>query len=185
MRRSAIVMLLLATACGPGEQGEPGVPGPQGERGPVGPAGEPGSAGLSIYEAVGTGQLVVTAATNFSLIPGLTFTVSLPANAKVHVQTNGGLQCTAAGAAYSAVDIAVFVDGSITNAQRRVVAANTDTVGQIIASWSFGRTIPIPAGTHTIEVRAAGADPAMATANVSSASSPQLQGVLTVTTVLE
>ena len=178
-------MLLLATACGPGEQGDPGVPGPQGERGPVGPAGEPGSAGLSIYEAVGTGQLVVTAATNFSLIPGLTFTVSLPANAKVHVQTNGGLQCTAAGAAYSAVDIAVFVDGSITNAQRRVVAANTDTVGQIIASWSFGRTIPIPAGTHTIEVRAAGADPAMATANVSSASSPQLQGVLTVTTVLE
>jgi hypothetical protein len=185
MCRSAIVLLFLAAGCGPAAQGDPGERGPQGEPGPTGPAGPPGSAGLTLVEAVGTGQLAVTAATNYSLIPGLTVTVSVPAYATVHVQTNGGLQCTAAGTAYSAVDIAVFVDGSITNAQRRVVAANTTAVGQIIANWSFGRVIPVSAGTHTIEVRAAGADAGMATANVSSSSSPQLQGVLTVTTQVE
>jgi hypothetical protein len=138
-----------------------------------------------MFEVVGTGQLEVTGATDYSLIPGLTFTMSVAPDAKVRVDTSGGIQCTAAGAAYSAVDVAVFVDGAISQAQRRVVAANTDAVGQMLASWSFNRLLPIPAGTHTIEVRAAGVDGAMATANVSSASSPQLQGVLTVTTLHE
>jgi len=138
-----------------------------------------------MFEVVGTGQLEVTAATDYTLIPGLTLTMSVPSGAKVRVDTNGGLQCTAAGAAYSVVDVAVFVDGAISQAQRRVVAANTDAVGQMLASWSFGRVLAIPGGTHTIEVRAAGADGGMVTANISSASTPQLQGVMTVTTLHE
>jgi hypothetical protein len=81
------------------------------------------------------------------------------------------------------VDLAIFVDGvaSVQGGQRRVVAANTTTVGQMIANWSFGRTYQLGAGTHTFEVRAIAVDPAAAAANVSSASAPQIQGVLTVT----
>ena len=117
------------------------------------------------------GLLVTSATTTFVTIPGLTLTVNVPAGARVHVDTNGGLQCTAVGNAYSAVDIALFAD-NFTPGQagmRRVVAANTATVGQMIANWSFGRTFNLNAGGHTIEVRAVTADPNAATANVSSA----------------
>jgi hypothetical protein len=185
MRISKLVLLALVTACGPtsGEQGDPGVPGPKGDPGPQGPAGDPGTTGQDIQEALGTGQLAVTPATNYTVIPGLTLTVNVQANTKLHVDTSGGIQCTATGSAYSAVDIAIFVDGSITNAQRRVIAANTTGVAQIIANYSFGRNVLLAPGSHTIDVRAAGADPGSATANVSSASAPQLQGVLTVTTL--
>jgi hypothetical protein len=184
MRIAAVVLALVA--CGPAEKGEPGDPGPKGDPGPAGqpgPTGAPGTTGQDIAEAVGTGQVSITGATNYTLVPGLALTVTVPANAKVHIDTSGGIQCTGTGTAYSAVDVAVFVDGSITNAQRRVVAANTSGLAQIVSSWSFGRFINLTTGTHTIDVRAAGVDPTMTPANVSSAAAPQLQGVLTVTTL--
>lgn len=183
MRVAALLCFLVA--CGPSE----GVKGDKGDTGPAGPPGAQGSAGPTgttgqdIVEGVGTGQISVSGVTNFSAIPGLTITVNVPQNAKLHVDTSGGIQCTGTGNAYSAVDIAVFVDGSISNAQRRVVAANTAGVAQMIATWSFGRFLLLAPGSHTIEVRAAGGDPAMTPANVSSASAPQLQGVLTATIV--
>ncbi len=161
-----------------------GAAGATGATGPAGPAGPSGTAGQDVREVYGTGQLTVTSATSsFTLIPGLTTTLTIPNDAVVRVDTNGGIQCTAAGAAYSVVDIALFVDGvaSVQGGQRRVVAANTTTVGQMIANWSFGRTYQLGAGTHTFEVRAIAVDPAAAAANVSSASAPQIQGVLTVT----
>lgn len=182
MRIVALVLALVA--CGPAaEKGDPGDPGPKGDTGPAGQPGPPGTTGQDILEAVGTGQVSITGATNYTNIPGLALTVTVPADAKVHIDTSGGIQCTGTGSAYSAVDVAVFVDGSITNAQRRVVAANTTGLAQIVASWSFGRFINLTAGSHTIDVRAAGVDPTMAAANVSSAAAPQLQGVLTVTTL--
>ena len=64
---------------------------------------------------------------------------------------------------------------------RRVVAANTTAVGQMISNWSLTRSYVLSPGTHTVDVRAIAVDPAAATANVSSGSAPQLQGVLTVT----
>jgi hypothetical protein len=181
MRIAAVVLALVA--CGPAEKGDPGDPGPQGDPGPAGSAGPAGTTGQDIVEAVGTGQVSITGATNYTNIPGLAVTVTVPANAKVHIDTSGGIQCTGTGTAYSAVDVAVFVDGSIMNAQRRVVAANTTGLAQVVSSWSFGRFINLTTGSHTIDVRAAGVDPTMAAANVSSASAPQLQGVLTVTTL--
>jgi hypothetical protein len=192
MVRRLIAVALFAGACA-GPAGDPGEPGPPGDMGPpgmngatgpVGPAGPSGTTGQDVREVYGTGQLTVTSATtSFTVIPGLTTTLTIPDNALVRVETNGGLQCTAAGAAYSVVDLAIFVDGvaSVQGGQRRVVAANTTTVGQMIANWSFGRTYQLGAGTHTFEVRAIAVDPAAAAANVSSASAPQIQGVLTVT----
>ena len=183
MRLAAL--LAIAAACGPsdgpkGDKGDTGPAGPMGEQGSVGPTG---TTGQDVIEGVGTGQIQISGATNFSAIPGLTITVNVPANTKLHVDTSGGIQCTGTGNAYSAVDLAIFVDGSISNAQRRVVAANTAGVAQMLATWSFGRYLLLAPGSHTIEVRAAGGDPAMTIANVSSSSAPQLQGVITATLI--
>ena len=181
MMRIAVVMIVGLAGCGPAAKGDPGDKGDTGPAGAQGSAGPTGTTGQDILEGIGNGQLAVTPATNFTTIPGLAVSVTLPANAKLLLETNGGVQCAATGTAFAAVDIAIFVDGSITNAQRRVVAANTTAVAQMIANWSFGRTLLLPSGPHTIEVRAAGADPNSATANVSSAAAPQLQGALTAT----
>lgn len=184
MRRALIALALGLVACGPSARdGVDGTDGLDGEDGAPGTPGAPGTTGQEITEALGDGQLQVSAATNFTLIPGLSITANVPANAKLHIDTNGGIQCTAVGSAYAVVDLAIFVDGTITSAQRRVVAANTDGLAQMIQSWSFGRSFALTPGAHTIEVRAAGVDPQAAVANVSSASAPQLQGVLTVTTL--
>lgn len=188
-------MLLLVAACaGPagqdgdvgakGDPGATGMTGAMGAPGEPGPPGDPGTTGQDVLEVYGTGQLLVSASTTtYVVIPGLTQTVTVPADARVRVDTSGGLQCTLAGAAYSVVDLALFVDNNPSGlaGQRRVVAANTTTVGQMIANWSFGRTFTLGAGVHTIDVRAIAVDASAAPANVSSASAPQIQGVLTVT----
>ena len=193
MRRS-VVFLIVAACSGPagtdgdpgpeGDPGAPGMTGPMGAPGDPGPMGAPGTTGQDVVEVYGTGQLVVSAATTtFVVVPGLAQTITVPTDARVRVDTSGGVQCTQAGAAYSVVDLAIFVDNTPSGqaGQRRVVAANTTTVGQIIANWSFGRTFTLTAGTHVVELRAIAVDASAAPANVSSATAPQLQGVLTVT----
>ncbi len=153
-----------------------------GMMGEQGDQGDPGTAGQDVVEVYGTGQLSVSAAVSaYTTIPGLSTVINVPEGSRVVISTNGGLQCTGLGAAYSAVDVGIFVDGVASNqgGQRRVVAANTDGVAQMIANWSMSRTYTLAAGNHTIEVRAKSADPSMTTANVSSAGAPQLQGVLT------
>lgn len=186
MRIAAVVVLLGFGACGPADKGADGEKGATGAAGPMGVQGEPGPSGTTgqdIVEALGNGQLQVTAATNYTVVPGLSITANVPMNTKLHVDTNGGIQCSGIGNAYSVVDVAIFIDGSISPAQRRVVAANTAGVAQMLQTWSFGRFFFLPAGSHTIDVRVAGVDPGSATANVSSANAPQLQGVLTLTTL--
>jgi hypothetical protein len=125
---------------------------------------------------------VTSAFTSYVLIPGLQQVITVPDNAAVHVSTNGGIQCTAVGTAYSVVDVAIFVDGIASNqgGVRRVVAANSAAVGQMISSWSMARSYNLAPGNHTVEVKVIAPDPNAATANVSSATAPQLQGVLTV-----
>src|SRR4051812_43202097 len=115
-----LLLVVMLCACGPSEgaKGEQGPAGPAGPAGAQGTAGPPGTTGQDIVEGVGTGQIQVSAATNYTTVPGLSVTVNVPANAKLHVDTSGGIQCTATGNAYSAVDMAIFVDGSITTAQR-------------------------------------------------------------------
>ena len=146
-----------------------------------------GATGNSVTEVAGTGQLVVpTSMTTYTLIPGLTTTITVPAGCKVNVHTDGGLQCTTTGVNFSAVDIGIFVDGVVSSSggQRRVVASNTDALGQMIANWSFDRTYTLAAGSHTFQVRAASTGTG-STANVSSGSAPQIQGILTVTIIKE
>lgn len=182
--------LLLAVACSgpagldgePGPEGPPGATGQTGQTGATGPAGPKGTTGQNLYEIYGTGQLTVTSAfTSYVVIPGLQQVITVPDNAAVHISTNGGIQCTAVGSAYSVVDVAIFVDGIASNqgGVRRVVAANSAAVGQMIATWSIARSYNLTPGSHTVEVKVIAVDPNAAAANVSSATAPQLQGVLT------
>jgi hypothetical protein len=149
-------------------------------------AGAVASTGQSVYQALGTGQLsVTTGTTSFTLVPGLSLNVNVPSGCKVLIHTDGGLQCSATGNAYSVVDMSIHVD-NVSQAQRRIVAANTTGLAQVITNWSMDRMMTLAAGNHTFEVRAMYATGSGAsTANVSSGSAPQLQGVLTVTIIKE
>lgn len=170
----------------PGFQGLQGVPGPPGSTGVQGPPGPAGTTGQSAVTIGGTAQIQVTSATNYTLIPGLAHTIVASGASRVLVATTGGVQNTGVGpTSFAVVDIALFVDGVQvgTGGSRRVYAANTQGVSQIVANWSFGVALPLSAGSHVIEVRVSGVDPGASNANVGSAPNTQLQGTLTVGTL--
>jgi hypothetical protein len=164
--------------------GTVGPVGPTGPTGPTGATGASGTTGQNVTEVYGTGQLVVsTATTTYTLIPGLTQTISVPANSKVVVSTTGGVQSTGAtSTTYSVVDIGLFCDGvvSSTGGQRRIAIANTASLAQLMSNWSIHQTYNLSVGNHTFDVKAVNGSAGTAAANVSSGSAPQLQGVLTV-----
>jgi len=138
--------------------------------------------GATSSDSYGTGQLIVLASTTtYTLIPGLTASINLPNNATVIITTSGGLQCSVAGTAFAAADIGIHVDGapSPQAGQQRIIASNTQSVGQMITYWSMTKTYTLTSGVHTIDVRARDAA-GTADANVSG-TSPLIQGVLTVT----
>jgi hypothetical protein len=175
-------------ATGPtGAAGTNGVNGVTGATGPTGAAGIAGTTGQNVTEVYGTGQLVVTTSTTtYTLIPGLTQTINVPANCKVIVNTTGGMQSTGAtSTTYSVVDIGLFCDGTVstTGGQRRLAIANTSALAQLIENWSLQQTYSLAAGNHTFEVKAVSGAAGSSSANVSSSSAPQLQGVLTVTII--
>ncbi len=156
-----------------------GPQGPPGPEGPRGPTGSNGTTGQDIVEVYGTATLTVTdAMTSHTLIPGLETTVTVPPDALVRVDTNGGLQCTGIGTSFSAVNVAIRIDGRVTSAQRHVIVANTQGVTRMSGHWSFGRTFSLPPGAHSFQVVVAD-DGGSADANVSAAN-PPMQGVLTV-----
>lgn len=179
---------LYADSCGTaGPQGPTGPTGPAGPAGATGPAGVTGAAGTtgqSITEVYGSGQVTVGASTTSAvLVPGLTTTVTVPANSVVHVHTDGGIQSTGAtSTTFSVVDVILYVDGVATTSggQRRVAIANTSSLAQLIGNWSFDHTYTLTPGSHTFEVKAVGGVAGSSIANVSSGSAPQLRGVLSV-----
>ena len=161
---------LYAETAGTAVNGTPGPQGPQGLQGPAGPAGATGPAGPAgatgpqgpagttgqyANTVFSTGQLVLTAAsTSYTLIPGLTQTITVPANAKVYVSTNGGFQNAGTGTSYAVADFAIFIDGAASTVQREIVAANTSALGQIMSQWNLSGVFSLAAGSHTIQVRA-------------------------------
>ncbi|MBD3638747.1 MAG: hypothetical protein HUJ25_15445 [Crocinitomicaceae bacterium] len=140
------------------------------------------TAGQDASDAYGTGQMTLTiSSTTYTTIPGLTQTINVPANAKVFVSTYGGVQTVGTGTAYGIADIAIFVDGALMGAggQQRVVAANTQGLGNMIDAWSLNKSYALSAGSHTISVVARDGG-GSADINVSSGSAPLIQGVLSV-----
>jgi hypothetical protein len=109
----------------------------------------------------------------------------VPASSVTYIATDGGLATSSTAlTGFSIVDVAIFIDGAMppNAAFRRVLAANTTGLVNIIANWSFSLAVNLSPGSHTIEVRAALAQ-AGASATVSGDNNSALQGELTVTTL--
>ena len=132
-------------------------------------------------------SLVVTSAlTTFTLIPGLTKTLTVPANSKVLVSTFGGVQTSASTAAgYSVTDITLFIDGAAATlgGYQRVIAANNTGLASMIDYWSFNQSLALAPGSHTIEVRAVYVQGS--TCYVGSNSNSVMHANLTVTVINE
>lgn len=108
-------------------------------------------------DAYGTASLAVTSSTTtFTIIPGLTQTVNVPANSVLQISTNGGFFTNSILInGQSTVDVAIFIDGvAPTNgAWQRFTAANTSGVANMINNFAMSKTAALSAGNHTIDVR--------------------------------
>ncbi len=139
------------------------------------------TSGQNITDSYGTGQVTLTAAsTSYVVVPGLSQSITVPANAKVYVHTNGGLQTVGTGTAYGVADFAIHVDGAIMGpgSTQLVVSANTQGLGNMFDNWSFGKSYSLTPGTHTIDVRVRDGN-GTADVNVSGTGN-YIQGVMTV-----
>jgi len=173
-----------------GATGVTGVTGVTGATGVTGPTGTgSGTTGQNVTDAYGTSTMTVPSTmTTFTVIPGLTQTITVPANCKVVIQTSGSMVTQETGTTgYTVCNFAIHVDGVISpNAgYEKVCAANNDGLAGMIAGWSFGKSYTLTAGSHTIDVRVkfAQGGPALASALVSSDNTGVMQGVLTVSII--
>ncbi len=136
----------------------------------------------SAISAFGTASLTVTPATAFTLVPGLSSTINVPAGALVYASSTGGLITTSTLTnGFSQVDVALLADGAfLPNAgYQRVVAANTGGVTSITENWSLAQVITLSPGSHTISVMAAGTGSG-SNATVSGTNASVLQATLSV-----
>ncbi len=183
-----------------GPQGATGAPGPAGATGaagaagPQGPAGAAGATGAQ-GPAGTTGQFaatvyttsqlqLTTAMTTYTLVPGLTQTITVPTNAKVYISSDGGFQNANTGVNHGVADFAIFIDGTASTLQRRVPAANSASLGQIIAQWSLSSVFNMTAGSHTIQLRAKYAE-GTAQLNIGSATADLIKGNLSILIIKE
>lgn len=133
----------------------------------------------------GSGSLAVTPTTPQTLIPGLSYTVNVPAGSLVYLSSVGGLATTAAIAnGFSIVDVFIRVDGTIlpNGAYARIIAANTTGITNgMIANWSLSTVVSLAAGSHTFEVVVLGVNTVGASnATVSGNNTSTNQGTLSV-----
>jgi hypothetical protein len=116
-------------------------------------------------------------------VPGVSWTLEVPANSVVVVAADGGIETSsAASTGFSIIDMALAVDGSfpLNPPFKRVIAANTTGLVQVIANWSFTQALTLPPGVHTLQVFTRGAGSGTS-AIVSGDSSSVLQVKMTVT----
>lgn len=109
-----------------------------------------------VFEVNSSSGLVLTPiTTSYTVIPGMTQTITLTKPSKVYISSSGGFQCLAAGTSYSVADVGIHVNGSVaTSGQAQITAANTTGLGNMLTRYHVQRTQSLPAGTHVIDVRA-------------------------------
>jgi hypothetical protein len=153
-----------------------------GATGPTGPAGPAGTTGQASTTVNGTESMTVSSGTTVTQVPGLTQTVTVPANSQVLISTNGGVQDqNPAVNAFSAVGVRVLIDGSGSDGLFEIVEPVNPAVTTgfgAFQNWALSGTVSLPAGQHTISVAANG-EGAGSAATVGSGSF--LQSNLTVT----
>ena len=139
-----------------------------------------GQSGATVY-----GNAPVTVSSSaFVLVPGLTYTLSVPANSVVQINTTGGAMSTSGVAtANSVVDVVLYIDGALVpnGGYQRMQINNTAGLTGIYQYWSLALTQTFAGGTHTISVMANLSSGSPAT--VSGNNSTVLQGSLSVTVI--
>lgn len=171
--------------------GSTGPTGAIGRTGSTGNTGANGTAGQNAIDAYGTDPLKIlqpiqikggnTPPGPWNLIWGLKQTITVPPNSVISLYTDGAIQtATPARTGFSAVDIAIFIDGVLSTeaAHKRVIAVNSPIVSPMIENYAMGKVVSLSAGLHTIEVKArwiAGAD-----VNIGGNNTSVAQGVLKV-----
>ena len=182
-----------------GAQGPQGATGPTGAQGPQGPAGATGPTGAqgpqgatgasptinqNVFTVFGTSSATTNTST-FVIVPGLTQTVTVPANSKVLISTYGGVLSNATTASgFSITDVSLVIDGAsaATGAYQRITLGNTAGVtSNMIGNWSFTTSQTLTAGSHTFAIEAIGISGS--TATVGAGTNSVLQGELTITIV--
>jgi hypothetical protein len=138
-----------------GDTGDPGPAGPQGNQGPAGPAGTTGQTSAMVTS---TGGLLLSPSSPPTQVPGLTQTVTVPANGLVLISTQGLVTCNSTSpSGFSDVLVNVLVDGqSVTGLFQPVEPANTAGITLARQNWAIAGSVPLPAGQHTISVKVAG-----------------------------
>lgn len=170
---------------GTGLTGPTGFTGPTGPTGvgvtgPTGPAGT-GTAGQNIISNYGNAILQISSLGTWTLVPGLSQTINVPANTVLYISTDGGFQTTSTTASqYSTSDIAIFIDGALpaNGGFKRVTALNgpAGSIGNALAFWSMSVGTTLTAGSHTIEVKVKGVNGQIY--NVSGDNTTTTQGAL-------
>lgn len=180
-----------AGAAGPtgvaGGTGPTGTSGPTGAVGPTGVTGPTGPAGLYNETYFDANTAAVVVATNvWTILPGLSRTITLTAPAKVVINTNGGIQTTSLTLdGGSIVDVALWNNAALLpdGGFKRLTALNMGALApQNLVScfeyWAMNNTLTLPAGTYTFDVRARWI--AGSSANVGGNNTSVLQGLLNI-----
>lgn len=93
----------------------------------------------------------------FSDVPGLTQTITVPANSLVYIATDGGMNnLSSSTTTYASGVAAIFIDGTwVTNGgAAMVLCSNTSTLTNVSGRWSMSLLTTLSAGSHTIKVSA-------------------------------
>ena len=142
-----------------------------------------GPLGQDAESVYGTAEMAVPGAVsaNSTLIPGLSLTVNVPANALVYVSSDGGAYTTSdVSNGWSFTDIGLFVDGTALQQggdERLSMLNNANVVAD--GHWSLSEALQLPAGTHSFAVAADGGGSG-SVAEVSGSEGNVDQGTLTV-----
>lgn len=134
----------------------------------------------------GTAALTVTRTNqNFVLVPGLTQTINVPANADIVISTDGGLETLSeTDDGISIVDVAIFIDGLLVSMRAHDIT--NESLMRTSTNWTLSAARTLAAGNHTIEVRSRSSDESfLSNASVSSGGNENnpSRGQLTVTII--
>ena len=143
--------------------------------------------GQTTFTAFGSATLSVTSAvTTFTVLPGVTQTITVPENCKLLITANGGMNTTSTTTtSIAVVDIAIFIDGAYpTNGGYIKIGAHNPSstaVNNTGLPWSITTIQNLSAGSHTIDVRAVYSNGS--TSSVSGNNTTARQGGLYITII--
>jgi hypothetical protein len=137
---------------GIGATGPQGPTGPSG--GPAGPTGPTGIANVQLYGVNGTSDINICSSA-YTIIPGLSLTITLTDSATLDIYTCGGLQPTTNNYNAAVAIICVYNNNLVIPSAIQTHEILTFTGVIEFTNWSFATVISLPAGVYNFDVRGA------------------------------